>query len=93
MTAAAVYWKPREFIDMPVNAFPMFEEGILFCDVTLPHPKGSGGFPKGKTLDFWAPGKLHNFDLCCFDVLTCEFSGFLAVTILTLVGNNVKIAT
>ena len=65
----------------------------LFCGVTLPHPKGSGGFSKGKTLDFWAPGKLHNFDLCCFDVLTCEFSGFLAVTILTLVGNNVKIAT
>ena len=52
-----------------------------------------GGFPKGKTLDFWAPGKLHNFDLCCFAVLTCEFTGFLAVTILTLVGNNVKIAT
>ena len=80
-------------MNMPVDAFLMFEEGILFCNVTLPRPAGDGGFPKGKALDFWTPGKLHNFDLCCFAVLTCEFSGFLAVTILTLVGNNVKIAT
>lgn len=80
-------------MNMPVDAFLMFEEGILFCGVTLPRPAGDGGFLKGKALDLWTPGKLHNFDLCCFAVLTCEFSGFLAVTILTLVGNNVKIAT
>lgn len=80
-------------MNMPMDAFLMFEEGILFCGVTLPRPAGDGGFLKGKALDLWTPGKLHNFDLCCFAVLTCEFMEFLTVEILTLLGNNVNIAT